>query len=278
MSWQISRLISWLSWAVLDAQGSSSEKLSSEGTNNAMCCVHLDCVLSSQSPSLRLISGYLTLPTLHVSLPGVLSRIPSSVIPSDSHHGGSAGVGATVPPSMKGLKVNVQARGALHWGLSTVTPHGLKFCYSTLFHTASLFHLPHFHRLLFYFTSSILTSLGGTFTAMPPNSPTLSFNLSGLFVEEGRDSNRGETRSKGIKQGGGRRVRKGIQREAANAKSHLRGHIEIYHCGSFLQYTHTWTISKWNHQITGRHLSTSSESSSARNGLHPIELLAKRVP
>lgn len=197
---------------------------------------------------------------------------------SDSHHGGGAGVGATVPPSMKGLKVNVQARGALHWGLSTVTPHGLKFCYSTLFHTASLFHLPHFHRLLFYFTSSILTSLGGTFTAMPPNSPTLSFNLSGLFVEEGRDSNRGETRSKGIKQGGGRRLRKGIQREAANAKSHLRGHIEIYHCGSFLQYTHTWTISKWNHQITGRHLSTSSESSSARNGLHPIELLAKGVP
>lgn len=136
---------------------------------------------------------------------GPLQDTPLSYEISGSHHGGGAGVGATASPSMKGLKVNAQTRRALHWGFSTVTPHGFKFCYSTLFHTASLFHLPQFHRLLFYFTSSILTSLGGALTARPPNGPTLSshLNLSGLFVEEGRDSNRGETRSKGIKQGGG---------------------------------------------------------------------------
>lgn len=95
-----------------------------------------------QSPFHRLLSGCLTLSTLQVTLPGVLSRTPSTAMKSWTIIRDSGTVvveGATAPPpSMGGLKVNVQTRRELPWGLSTATPHGLELCYSALLHTLPL--------------------------------------------------------------------------------------------------------------------------------------------
>lgn len=253
-----------------------------------MYCVCLDYVLffsasttpASQIQSLRLIGGYLTLPTLHVSLPGVLSRIPSSAMKSQAVIiGGRRCRSSCTPKYERAQSQCASQEGAALGPLNSYTPWiQILLLYPVPYHfPLSSTSFPQTFILFYFFNSHLFGR--STYCNVSKQSYTfISFNLSGLFVEEGRDSNRGETRSKGIKQGLGRRVRKGIQRGEVNTNSHLRSHMETYHCGSFLQYIHTRMISKWNHQITGRHLSTSSESSSARNGLHPTELLAKGVP
>jgi hypothetical protein len=90
---------------------------------------------TTHSPSLRLSCGYLTLSTFCVSRPGILSRTHSSAMKSWAviiERGAIVAAEATAPPSVKGLKVNVQTRRGLPWGCSIAKPHDLEFCYSGL--------------------------------------------------------------------------------------------------------------------------------------------------
>ena len=75
---------------------------------------------------------------------------------------------------------------------------------------------------------------------------------------------------------------KGVQERlwggTASTKSHLRGPMETYYRSSSFQYMQIWKKSKRHHQITGKTKPQVDQTSSAKNGLYPVELLDKEVP
>lgn len=228
-TWQISRLISWLSWAVLDAQGSSPEKLSSERTNNPMCCICLDCVLSSQHLRRLLLKAHpsgLSVgtspypPFTWVFLGSCPGYPPQLWNLGQSSWRGRRCRSNCIPKYERAQSQCANQEGAALGFLNSYTPW---------IQILLLYPVPHRFPLssasipqtfiLFYFFNSHLFGRNIYCKASKQSYTFISFNLSGLFVEEGRDSNRGETRSKGIKQEGGRRVRKGIQRGEVNTRA-----------------------------------------------------------